>query len=232
MMDLLTMGGVSKRYGTKTALQNINLKVANGKIIGLVGSNGSGKTTLLKLIAGLLHPTEGSIRIEGKEVGTFTKQWVSFMPDEPYLNKWMKVSDAVAFYQNFFSDFDNEKAVEILDFLGIEQQDKVASMSKGAIEKLQLALTLSRKVKLYLLDEPLGGIDPVAREKILDAIIQFYDEDSTTILSTHLIRDVERIFDEVIFLKDGECILHEDAEALRFQKGKAVDELFKEVYGE
>lgn len=231
MNDLIKLEGVSKKYGSKTALNGINLTLTPGKIIGLVGSNGSGKTTLLKLLAGLLHKSEGTIIIDEKEAGLETKQIVSFMPDGPFLDQWMKVKDAIAFYHDFFADFDATKAVTTLASMNISQEDRIASLSKGTLEKVQLILTMSRNAKLYVLDEPLGGVDPVAREQILDMLIEFYHEERTMIISTHLIHEIEKLFDEVIILKDGEVVLHENVEKLRFEKGKAVDELFKEVFG-
>ncbi|MFD3447530.1 ABC transporter ATP-binding protein [Microbacteriaceae bacterium 4G12] len=231
MMELVKIEQLSKQYGSKHALRNIDANITLGKIIGVVGSNGSGKTTLLKLIAGQLHASSGQITIDGKEVDRTTKNIVSFMPDGPFLDKWMKIEDALFFYRDFFPDFDIRKAVDMLASMKISQEEKISSLSKGTLEKVQLILTLARNVKLYVLDEPLGGIDPVARAHILDLILDFYHEGCTILISTHLIQEIEKIFDEVMIIKDGELLLHENVEDLRFREGKAVDELFKEVFG-
>ncbi|WP_145049515.1 ABC transporter ATP-binding protein [Paenibacillus xylanexedens] len=232
MTNILELNQISKFYGKKKALQDITLEIAPGRIVGLLGSNGSGKSTLMKLVAGLLHPTSGSIQVAGIPVGLETKSLVSFMPDQPLTESWMKVRDAIAYYRDFYADFDQEKAREMLDFMKLAEGERVKHLSKGMNERLQLTMALSRKARLYLLDEPIGGVDPVARGKILDAIVKFYDEDSSLIISTHLLNDIERIFDEVIFIREGQMVLREDVETLRLQNGKSVDEMFKEVYAE
>ncbi|KQY91121.1 multidrug ABC transporter ATP-binding protein [Paenibacillus sp. Root52] len=232
MTNILELNQISKFYGKKKALQDVTLEIAPGRIVGLLGSNGSGKSTLMKLVAGLLHPTSGSIQVAGIPVGLETKSLVSFMPDKPLTESWMKVRDAIAYYRDFYADFDQEKAREMLDFMKLAEGEKVKHLSKGMNERLQLTLALSRKARLYLLDEPIGGVDPVARGKILDAIVKFYDEDSSLIISTHLLNDIERIFDEVIFIREGQMVLREEVETLRLQNGKSVDEMFKEVYAE
>ncbi|CAI8968471.1 MULTISPECIES: ABC transporter ATP-binding protein [Bacillus] len=231
MTGLLKIENLWKRYGLKAVIRELNLEITEGKIIGLVGDNGSGKTTLLKMIAGLQHPSEGNVTIAGKKVGLETKKIVSFMPDRPVFDEWMTVKDAIFFYRDFYQDFEIQKAVDAITEFKIPLEEKIKVLSKGMIEKLQLILTFSRKAKLYILDEPLGGIDPVSREHVLELILQFYREDSTILISTHLIGEIENIFDEVTFLKDGEIVLHENVEELRFQRGKAVTELFKEVFG-
>ncbi|MBO1624298.1 ABC transporter ATP-binding protein [Bacillus arachidis] len=231
MMNLLEIKGLWKRYGLKAVIRDVNLLITEGKIIGLVGDNGSGKTTLLKMIAGLQHPSEGNIKIARENVGLETKKIVSFMPDRPVFDEWMTVKDALFFYRDFYPDFDIQKAVDKVAEFKIPLEEKITALSKGMVEKLQLILTFSRKAKLYILDEPLGGIDPVSREHVLELILQFYREDSTILISTHLIGEIENIFDEVIFLKDGEIVLHENVEELRFKRGKAVTELFKDVFG-
>ncbi|EEL46617.1 ABC transporter, ATP-binding protein [Bacillus cereus Rock3-42] len=211
-------------------IRELNIEITEGKIVGLVGDNGSGKTTLLKMIAGLQHPSEGSITIAGKKVGLETKEIVSFMSDKPVFDDWMTVKNSLFFYRDFYKDFDIQKAVDTIAEFKIPLEEKIIALSKGMVEKLQIILTFSRKAKLYVLDEPLGGIDLVSREHVLELILQFYREDCTILIATHLIGEVENIFDEVIFLKDGESVLHENVEELRFQRGKAVTDLFKEVF--
>lgn len=230
MTELLKIENLWKRYGLKAVIRELNIEITEGKIIGLVGNNGSGKTTLLKMIAGLQHPSEGSITIAGQKVGLETKEIVSFMSDKPVFDDWMTVKDFLFFYRDFYKDFDIQKAVDTVAEFKIPLEEKITALSKGMVEKLQIILTFSRKAKLYVLDEPLGGIDLVSREHVLELILQFYREDCTILISTHLINEVENIFDEVIFLKDGEIVLYENVEELRFQRGKAVTEVFKEVF--
>lgn len=230
MTELLKIENLWKRYGLKAVIRELNIEITEGKIIGLVGDNGSGKTTLLKMIAGLQHPSEGSITIAGKKVGLETKEIVSFMSDKPVFDDWMTVKDSLFFYRDFYKDFDIQKAVDTIAEFKIPLEERIIALSKGMVEKLQIILTFSRKAKLYVLDEPLGGIDLVSREHVLELILQFYREDCTILIATHLIGEVENIFDEVIFLKDGESVLHENVEELRFQRGKAVTDLFKEVF--
>ncbi|MGE1106140.1 ABC transporter ATP-binding protein [Bacillus wiedmannii] len=230
MTELLKIENLWKRYGLKAVIRELNIEITEGKIIGLVGDNGSGKTTLLKMIAGLQHPSEGSITIAGKKVGLETKEIVSFMSDKPVFDDWMTVKDSLFFYRDFYKDFDIQKAVDTIAEFKIPLEEKITALSKGMVEKLQIILTFSRKARLYVLDEPLGGIDLVSREHVLELILQFYREDCTILIATHLIGEVENIFDEVIFLKDGESVLHENVEELRFQRGKAVTNLFKEVF--
>ncbi|MDL2418651.1 ABC transporter ATP-binding protein [Bacillus tropicus] len=230
MTELLKIENLWKRYGLKAVIRELNIEITEGKIIGLVGDNGSGKTTLLKMIAGLQHPSEGSITIAGQKVGLETKEIVSFMSDKPVFDDWMTVKDFLFFYRDFYKDFDIQKAVDTVAEFKIPLEEKITALSKGMVEKLQIILTFSRKAKLYVLDEPLGGIDLISREHVLELILQFYREDCTILISTHLINEVENIFDEVIFLKDGEIVLYENVEELRFQRGKAVTEVFKEVF--
>ncbi|AIQ46982.1 multidrug ABC transporter ATP-binding protein [Paenibacillus sp. FSL R7-0273] len=232
MDSILQIQQVSKNYGSKQALNQVSFELGAGKIVGLLGSNGSGKSTLMKLIAGLARPGAGSISVLGLPVGEETKGLVSFMPDRPLTEKWMKVGDALRFMADFYPDFDQAKARRMLDFMKLNEKDRVTSLSKGMNERLQLTLALSRKARLYMLDEPIGGVDPVARTRILNALMEFYEEDSTILISTHLVSDIERIFDEVIFIKKGEMVLHSEVEELRMQRGKSIDELFKEVYAE
>ncbi|WP_342566025.1 ABC transporter ATP-binding protein [Paenibacillus sp. FSL R7-0345] len=232
MDSILKVQQVSKAYGSRQVLHNISFELGAGKIAGLLGSNGSGKTTLMKLISGLAQPSAGSISVLGTPVGEESKALVSFMPDRPLTENWMKVGDALRFMLDFYPDFDPEKARRMLDFMKLSEHSKVSSLSKGMNERLQLTLALSRRARLYMLDEPIGGVDPVARTKILNALMEFYEEDSTILISTHLVSDIERIFDEVIFIKEGKMVLHSDVEELRLQRGKSIDELFREVYAE
>ncbi|PFU36925.1 ABC transporter [Bacillus cereus] len=230
MTELLKIENLWKRYGLKAVIRELNIEITEGKILGLVGDNGSGKTTLLKMIAGLQHPSQGSITVAGKKVGLETKEIVSFMSDKSVFDEWMTVKDSLFFYRDFYKDFDIQKAVDTIVEFKIPLEERITALSKGMVEKLQIILTFSRRAKLYVLDEPLGGIDLVSREHVLDLILQFYREDCTMLISTHLINEIENIFDEVIFLKDGEIVLYENVEDLRFQRGKAVHELFKEVF--
>ncbi|UUE86995.1 ABC transporter ATP-binding protein [Bacillus cereus] len=222
MTELLKIENLWKRYNLKTVLQDLSATISEGKIIGLVGDNGSGKTTLLKMIAGLRYPSKGTITIEGQKVGIETKKIVSFMPDSPVFDEWMTIKDAVAFYRNFYPDFDLNQAMELITEFKMPLEEHIVALSKGEVEKLQLILTFSRKAKLYILDE--------SRKHVLDLILKFYREDCTILISTHLIEEIENIFDEVIFLKEGNIVLHENVEEIRFHQGKAVHELFKEVF--
>lgn len=230
MYNILKADNLCKSYFNKKALQGANLTIKQGKILGLLGPNGSGKTTLLKIAAGLLHPSSGKIIIDGREPGVYTKSIVSYLPDNEYLFKWMKIKDAVQYFKDFYGDFDEKKAAELLDFMKLDVNSSVKSLSKGMKEKLKLTLVLSRKAKLYILDEPLGGVDPTAREKILDAIINNFSENSSIIITTHLVNDIERIFDDVAFINDGEIVLQGNAEELRQSKNKSIDELYREVF--
>ncbi|HEY2491638.1 MAG TPA: ABC transporter ATP-binding protein [Paenibacillus sp.] len=232
MDSLLELNGVNKKYGSKHALKNVTLEIGPGKIVGLLGSNGSGKSTLMKIAAGLVQPTSGVASIMSLPIGQRSKGVVSFMPDRPLTESWMKVRDALIFYKDFYEDFDIVKAREMLQFMKLNEGDRVGILSKGMSERLQLTLALSRDARLYLLDEPIGGVDPVARGKILDAIVQYYNENSSLVISTHLVRDIERIFDEVIFIRNGEVVMQEEVEDLRIKYGKSVDDMFKEVYAE
>lgn len=201
-----------------------------GKIVGLLGPNGSGKTTFLKIAAGLLHQSSGEILIDGQIPGVYTKSIASYLPDNEYLLKWMKVKDAVRYFKDFYSDFDEIKAKELLVFMNIDENSSVKSLSKGMKEKLKLTLVLSRKAKIYILDEPLGGVDPTAREKILNAIVNNFSADSSMLITTHLVNDIERIFDEVAFISDGEIVLEGNAEELRMNRKMSIDELYREVF--
>ncbi|MEK3867849.1 ABC transporter ATP-binding protein [Paenibacillus sp. FSL H7-0716] len=232
MGNILEVHEVTKKYRSKHALRKVSFILSAGKITGLLGSNGSGKSTLMKIIAGLSQPTTGRVSVIGGSVGTESKAVVSFMPDKPLTESWMSVSDALKFQTDFYPDFDQTKASRMLEFMKLRVQDKVKDLSKGMNERLQLTLALSRRASLYLLDEPIGGVDPVARTKILNALVEFYEEDSTILLSTHLVSDIERIFDDVIFIKEGEILMHTAVEDIRLRQGKSIDELFREVYAE
>lgn len=232
MVPLLELQSINKAYGKKTALRDLSLSIEPGRIVGLLGSNGSGKSTFMRIAAGLLHPDSGSIRIRGEVPGVRTRATVSFMPDRPQFESWMTVGDALDFQRDFFADYDSDKARRMLDFMKLSRRDKASSLSKGMGERLQLTLALSRQASLYLLDEPIGGVDPVARDHILDALVEFYEEDSSVVVSTHLISDIERIFDEVVMIQGGSVIMQGDVEQLRMTSGKSIDQLFKEVYAE
>ena len=227
---LLECKKVSKRYGETKALDNLNLEIQSGKIVGLLGPNGHGKTTLIKILSGLLRQDSGNILIDGKNIGVETKKIVSYLPERSYLSPGMKVKEAVKFFDEFYDDFDSERANAMLDELGLDKESRLKSLSKGNREKVQLIMVMSRNAKLYLLDEPMGGVDPAARDYILKTIIRNYSENATVIISTHLIQDVEQILDEVVFLKEGNIMLHRDVDELREEKQKSVDALFREVF--
>ena len=239
MNPILECKGLTKRYGGKTALDQITFSLMPGKIIGLLGPNGSGKTTLIKLLNGLLVPTEGQIFIDGLRPGTETKKFVSYLPERTYLNSWMKVCDIIDFFQDFYEDFDKARAYDMLKRLNINPSDRLRTMSKGTKEKVQLILVMSRRARLYCLDEPIAGVDPAARDYILSTIIQnyvlstiiqHYDENATIIISTHLISDVENILDDVVFIQNGHIRMVDSVENIRFNQGKSVDALFREVF--
>ena len=221
---------LTKKYGTFTAVDNLNLSIERGKIIGLLGPNGSGKTTLIKMSNGLLTPTNGEILIDGKKVGVETKSIVSYLPERTYLNDWMKVKEMVEFFDDFYEDFDAQCAYKMLERLNINVNDKLKTMSKGTKEKVQLILVMSRKAQLYFLDEPIGGVDPAARDCILNTIITNYNPEASVIISTHLISDVEQILDEVVMIKNGHLVMHKSVDQIREEEGKSVDELFREVF--
>ena len=226
-MLLVECKEVFKNYGKKEALKNVNLKIESGKIIGLLGKNGSGKTTLIKLINDLLTPTKGEILVKGKNVGVESKKIISYLPERTYLDVNMKVSEIIEMFKDFYENFEEEKAIRLVKDLGLDINEKISKMSKGMREKLQLLLVMSRKADLYVLDEPLGGVDPATRDYILDTILKNFNEGSSVILSTHLISDIERILDEVIFINDGEIFLQEDADTLRNKENKSIDEIFR-----
>ena len=230
MNNILKSDGLCKSYLNKKALRGVDLDIMPGKIVGLLGPNGSGKTTFLKIAAGILHASKGEILIDGQKPGVYTKSIVSYLPDNEYLLNWMKVKDAVKYFKDFYPDFDEKKAKDLLIFMNLDEKSPVKSLSKGMKEKLKLTLVLSRKAKLYILDEPLGGVDPTAREKILNAIVNNFSENSSMIITTHLVNDIERIFDDVAFISDGVIVLQGNAEELRMSKNKSIDELYREVF--
>ena len=229
-METLVCEGLSKDYGQIRALDGIDLRLEEGKIIGLLGPNGSGKTTLIKLASRLLVPSEGRITICGEVPSEKSKAIVSYLPDRNFLPDWMNSNDLIALYEDFFADFSKERAIEMLGSLNIDMTMPLKKMSKGTKEKVQLIMTMSRRAKLYLLDEPIAGVDPAARDYILRTIISNYDENATVLISTHLIADVENVLDEAIFLKHGKIVLHESVDELKESTGKSVDEYFREVF--
>lgn len=230
MNNILECKNLTKTFDQKTVLNNLNLSIGRGRIVGLLGPNGSGKTTLIKLCNELLTPTSGEIFIGGNKPGIETKKIVSYLPERSYLNDWMKVSDIVNFFKDFYYDFRPEKAYDMLKKLNINPEDKIKTMSKGTKEKVQLILVMSRDAQLYLLDEPIGGVDPAARDYILDTILSNYNENATVIISTHLISDIEKILDEVVFIKEGQVLLSKTVDEIREENGKSVDSLFREVF--
>ncbi len=227
---LLECKNLCKTYGHKSALNGISLQLQPGKIIGLLGPNGSGKTTFLKLINGLLTPSVGSLLINGKPPGRESKAIVAYLPERTYLNDSMKVREALRFFADFYSDFDLQRAEEMLRNLNIETTARLKTLSKGTKEKVQLILVMSRQARLYCLDEPIAGVDPAARDYILRTIINNYNPEASVLISTHLITDIEQVLDEVIFIREGELLLHKTVDDIRFQNGKSVDALFREVF--
>ncbi len=230
MSELLQCKDLTKKYHNLTALDNLNLTVEGGKIIGLLGPNGSGKTTFIKLLNGLLTPTWGSILIDGKVPGVETKKIVSYLPDNSFLNSWMKVSQIVDMFCDFYADFRKDLAYEMFTKLGISPDRKLKTLSKGNKEKVCLILIMSRNAKLYVLDEPIAAVDPAARDYVISTIINNYNPDASVIISTHLIADIESILDEAIFLNNGKITLHKTVDDIREEYGKSVDQLFREVF--
>ncbi|MBQ2801142.1 MAG: ABC transporter ATP-binding protein [Lachnospiraceae bacterium] len=230
MSYLIESNHLCKKFGNKQALADINLRIERGRIIGLLGPNGSGKSTLIKIINGLMMPTEGEVFIDEKKPGVETKKIISYLPERTYLNEWMKVKELLDYFEDFYEDFRRERAITMLENLNIGLDDKLKTMSKGTKEKVQLILVMSRDADLYILDEPIGGVDPAARDYILRTIIGNYNENATVLLSTHLISDIENILDEVIFLQYGQIRFHASVDEIRMKEGKSVDQLFREVY--
>ena len=230
MAAMLECKDLKKYFGPNPALTGLNLELPEGKIIGLLGPNGSGKTTLIKLACGLLTPTEGEIKVCGFKPGTESKALVSYLPERTYLPSWMSVTDCLNYFQDFYPDFDYQRAVSMLESLHVPAQARMKTLSKGTKEKVQLVLVMSRRAKLYLLDEPIGGVDPAARDYILNTIISNYCEDSTILISTHLIADIEKVLDEFVFIQNGQIVSYASTDALREDMGKSVDEYFREVF--
>ena len=230
MSELLKITNVTKKYHHFKALNNVSMTLESGKIIGLLGPNGSGKTTLIKIINGLLKDYEGEVLVDGKNVGIDSRKIISYLPDENYFQDWMYIKDVLSIFSDLYEDFDKENCLTLMNRFKLDKGMKIKEMSKGMKEKCQLSLVRSRKAKLYILDEPIAGVDPAAREVILDVILNNYEEDALVLISTHLISDLETIFDDVVFLKDGEIVLHQSTEDLRLERKQSIDEAFREVF--
>ena len=228
--ELIVCQGLTKRYGRLSALDQVDLTIGRGRIVGLLGPNGSGKTTLIKLLCGLLQPTSGQLLIDGQVPGPYTKSQVSYLPDRMYFADWERVSDLLGLFADFYRDFDRKKAEDMCRSMNIQPGMRVKTMSKGTKEKLQLALVMSRNSQLYLLDEPIAGVDPAARDFILNTILTNYNENGTVLISTHLIGDIERVLDEAVFLQQGVVVRHDTVDDIREQEGKSVDALFREIF--
>ena len=229
-MKLLEIKNLNKSFDNKIILTDINLSISGGKIVGLLGKNGAGKSTLIKLINDLLTPSSGEILVNGKEIGVESKKIISYLPERTYLNKQMKVSEVIELFKDFYEDFDEEKAIRLLKDLDLDINQSLTKMSKGMQEKVQLVLVMSRKADLYILDEPLGGVDPATRDYILDTILSNFNENASVIISTHLISDIERILDEVIFIDKGKIVLQSDADKLRNKEKSSIDEIFRRMF--
>ncbi len=229
-MARIEIENLTKKFGELAALDNVSISLEKGQIVGLLGPNGSGKTTLIKILNGLLTPTGGSAKINGMEPGVGTKKVVAYLPDRNALPDYMTTDQLMDLYGDFFADFNRLKAEAMVDDLGIDRKQQMKKMSKGTKEKLQLCLVMAREAEVYLLDEPIGGVDPATRDYILKTIISNYNEDAVVIISTHLIADIESVLDDVIFLKNGKVELHKSAEEIREETGESVDQLFREVF--
>lgn len=230
MSAILECKGLTKKYGSKVAISDINLNIQRGQIVGLLGPNGSGKSTIIKLANGLLNTTSGDILIGGRKPGIETKKIVSYLPERTYLNDWMRVHQIIELFSDFYDNFNSDKAYEMLKILNINPNDRLKTMSKGTMEKVQLILVMSREAELYLLDEPIGGVDPAARDYIIKTILSNYNENATVIISTHLISDIENILDYVVFINQGQVVLTSSVDDIREEKGKSVNVLFREVF--
>ena len=229
-MTIVKCENLGKKFDKIEALKNINLEIKSGKIIGLLGANGSGKTTLLKLMNDLIKPTSGKVTINNQIPGMESKKIISYLPERTYLDLEMKANEAVEYFLDFYSDFDRDKAYRMLSEMQIPTDVKMKTLSKGTKEKIQLALVMSRKADIYILDEPIGGVDPASRDFIIETILNNFSEDATLLISTHLIADIESILDEVIFINNGSIILHEDAEELRYSRKMSIDSIFREEF--
>ena len=230
MNELVRCTNVSRSFGEVRALNGVDLSLPSGRIIGLLGPNGSGKTTLIKILNGLLQPSAGEVRIAGNLPGVETKKIVSYLPDRGYFPAWMRVGDMIELFADFYADFDRVKAAEMCRVLGLDEKLPIKTLSKGTREKMQLMLVMSRAAKLYLLDEPIAGVDPAAREFIMRTILTNYSEDGTVLISTHLILDVEQVLDEAVFLRQGQVVLHESVDSIRERTGGSVDQLFRDMF--
>ncbi len=230
MSELLQCSGLSKQFGSVVALNNVNLTLESGKIIGLLGPNGSGKTTLIKLINGLLQPTSGTILVDGEVPGVNSKRKVAYLPDKTFLNAWMRVGDIVKMFAEFYDDFRTDRAYEMLANLGVDKDAKLKTLSKGNQEKVCLILVMSRNAQLYVLDEPIAGVDPATRDYIISTIINNYNEEASVLISTHLISDIENVLDDVVFIQEGEITLHKSVDDIRAEHHESVDALFREVF--
>ena len=230
MTALVQFNHVTKQYGDKKALDDISFTLEPGKIYGLLGPNGSGKSTAIKIINDLLKPTSGTVQINGLAPGVESKKLISYLPDRSYLNDWMKVEDAFKLFEDFYEDFDRNRAEEMLKSLNIASDARLKTLSKGTLEKVQLILIMARRAKLYILDEPIAGVDPAAREYILQTILSNYGEESSILISTHLITDIEKVLDEVLFLQNGRIVLSGAVDDIRAEHGKSIDGLFREVF--
>ena len=229
-MNLLEIKKLNKSFDNKKILTDINLSISCGKIVGLLGKNGAGKSTLIKLINDLLTPSSGEILVNGIKIGVESKKVISYLPERTYLNKQMKVSEIIELFKDFYQDFDEDKAIRLLKDLDLDINQSLTKMSKGMQEKVQLVLVMSRKADLYILDEPLGGVDPATRDYILDTILSNFNENASVIISTHLISDIERILDEVIFIDKGKIVLKSDADKLRNKEKASIDEIFRRMF--
>lgn len=229
-MELLECIHLEKSFGNQKILSDINLKIPRGKIIGLLGKNGTGKSTLIKLINDLLTPTKGQVLVNGKPVGVESKKIISYLPERTYLDKSMTVDKVIEYFETFYDNFDSQKAKKLLKDLDLDTTQKLSKMSKGMQEKVQLVLVMSRKADLYILDEPLGGVDPATRDYILDTILTNFNEGASVIISTHLISDIERILDEVIFIDKGKIILTSNSDDLRKKENSSIDEIFRRMF--
>jgi ABC-2 type transport system ATP-binding protein len=230
--NVLEISSLSKNIGAKHILNEISFNLKKGKVLGILGPNGQGKTTLLNVISGLFKPTLGTVTVNGVLVGRETKEFVSYLQEKDYLFKWMKVNDALKFYKDFFQDFNESKALNLLKFMNIQTDAKLKSLSKGMLENVALSLTLSRNCNLYILDEPISGVDIISRDKIINAIIDNLDSNASMIITTHYVGELEQIFDEVIFLGDGSIIEYGDAEELRIKYGTSIDKIYRKVFAE
>ena len=229
-MALIEYRNLTKIYKNVPALNGINLDIPAGRIVGLLGPNGSGKTTLIKLTVGLLTSTAGTVTIDGNAPGPETKAITAYLPERSYMSEWMSVSSFISYFADFYSDFDQNKAYEMLSRLGIDPKRTLKTLSKGTKEKVQLVLVMSRAAKVYFLDEPIAGVDPAARDYILNTIIRNYSENASVVISTHLIYDIENVLDDAIFIRDGQVVLADSADNIREKSGKSVDMLFREVF--